>query len=163
MSKKVKTCIVIAAVVVILCIFPFPYAYSQTVSMTKLDAAGETLGYVDITFQYRASRSLFFGKQIKQITVGEFDSHTGISNRRIADFQKDISDPDNEPMRYAGGIMAYDHGYQHYLGYVLYLSPDCSRICIDAEYDDIQNYYLYSSSAADSTLDLISYFDVHFE
>lgn len=118
MSKKAKTCIAIAAVVAILCLFPFPYAYSQTVSMTKLDATGETLDHVDVTFQYRASRSLLFGKQIKQITVDEFDGHMGISS---------------------------------------------SRICIDAEYDDVQSYYLYSSSATDSTSDLIDYFDVRFE
>lgn len=163
MSKKAKTYIAIAAVVAILCLFPFPYVYSQTISMTKLDAAGGTLGHVDVTFQYRASRSLLFGKQIKQITVDEFDGHTGISSSRIADFQKDISDPSNEPMRYTGSIMAHNDGYQHYLGYELYLSPDCSRICIDAEYDDVQSYYLYSSSAADSTSDLIDYFDVRFE
>lgn len=72
MKNKVIVFVCVGLLLAVLLI-PWPRSYRQTLTATKLDAQGKTLGTSELTLRVRKGVSLLLGSSIRSVEVSCFD------------------------------------------------------------------------------------------
>lgn len=74
-NKALKIIGLVLIVAIAVCLIPWPLPVSQTLTATKLDAQGNSIGTVEISMRGFKTHSLIFGEKWYRLKIGAFEGY----------------------------------------------------------------------------------------
>lgn len=167
MYKKLAIIAIICIVVIGVILLVLPRTTSVTLHAVKFDAQGNEIGQVDIPLEYTVKP--VFSKNLKKITVGEFDGFGGTeviaTDRATSDLQDYYSITvvigDSTGDLPTSDHPSLDHLESDSYRCIVSASPDLDRWMIRVLFgnENVEYFYVSSISGDNTPQELLDYFD----
>lgn len=149
-------------------LIPWPRSYRQTLTATKLDAQGKTLGTSELTLRVRKGVSLLLGSSIRSVEVSCSDDAFSPEKLKPSDASYDriagiysttigVTD-----LRTEGDLFSGNHAFCSYSLSIAY-TPALDRWHIVFTSEQEPPVHYLASAVGDSCDQLISFFEPEFE